>query len=186
MRTTIRICEFSRWENLSKNDEILWGVQNVIESMEKDRGLPLWNRMWLVLICIPYAAIRIWVSAQFNTDFLRGFVRTFCCYENGRTEQSREGQKWPTPLASVGHFLPLSTVTLRCNKANYLHCFWIIAADNVFSITLSPICLSGFPVFMDFWQLAQPGYSHWSEWYQYPYSKIVLLPPGRQTRTHCK
>ena len=30
--------------------------------------------------------------------------------ENGRTEQSREGQKWLTRLTGVGHFLPLSTV----------------------------------------------------------------------------
>ena len=27
--------------------------------------------------------------------------------ENGRTEQSREGQKWLTRLIGVGHFLPL-------------------------------------------------------------------------------
>ena len=31
--------------------------KNVIESMEKDRGLPLRNRMQSVLICNPYAVI---------------------------------------------------------------------------------------------------------------------------------
>ena len=33
--------------------------------------------------------------------------------ENGRTEQSREGQKWLTRLIGVSHFLPLSTVAIH-------------------------------------------------------------------------
>ena len=38
--------------------------------------------------------------------------------ENGRTEQSREGQKWLTRLIGVSRFLPLSTVAKHSKRGN--------------------------------------------------------------------
>ena len=85
-----------------------------------------------MLISIPYAAIRIWVPAQFNTDFSRGSVRIFCKWKTAEQNSRERGRKRPTPTRSVGHFCP----------SHRLFCSAVLLQQNVLTEPLKKSVLN--------------------------------------------